>query len=260
MGICAQTVNPKLVSAGRSGAFKRNSLYGNPATREGRIKGGINAILAIKNNPRTNFTIAKEFVKPIRSSELAEFLGIVLGDGSVSDYQVKIYCNSMHDYDYALFIRTLINNTLGLDVAIHNRVKNTLELVVSSVKLVKFLNDQGIYSGNKILNKSVVPGWVKTSCDYMKSCLRGLMDTDGSIYFHNHVTKGYQYRNPVLCFTSHSEAILHSVNEIFSDLGFNVKNSRAQDRIFIYNCDEIIKYRDLIGSSNPYFLNRLKSF
>ncbi len=234
--------------AGKLGAIRRNELYDNPGTPEGRRKGGL-----------SSFKRAKKISIPSQSPELAEFVGIVLGDGSLTEYQVKVYFNSKTDSDYAQFVKDLAAKLFDLDSTISLRSKNTLELVISSKVLVGFLEKLGLQKGNKIAHRVGVPAWILDGHDLIRACLRGLVDTDGGVYFHTHTTKGIQYRNIVLCFTSRSRPLLDAVEHMFSSVGIKAKND-LRERILVYNRSDIDSYMSIVGSHNAHLLKRFESY
>lgn len=249
--------------AGRLGAIKRYIIYGNPGTTDGRIKGGFASIAKFRSNPelslRKGFKLEKKITVPQRSPLLSEFIGIVLGDGSLSNYQVKIYFNAKTDNYYANFVKNMVIKLFNINAKVALRPKNTLELMISSRGLVKFLLALGLKNGDKIKQQATVPNWILKDDEYSFACLRGLMDTDGGIYFHNHTTKGIRYRNIALCFTSRSIPLLCSVENIFLALGIKAMNN-MRERVFVYNKSGIDKYMRIIGTHNSNFLNRFDSY
>ncbi len=249
--------------AGRLGALKRNSIHGNPATKESRRKGGLAAYSNFKLNLSLSFNkgfkLEKKILYPEKTPQLAEFIGILLGDGSINDYQVRIYFNAKTDTSYANFVRNMAQGLFNIDSNIALRPKNTLELVISSKALVNFLLEIGLKKGNKVKQAIDAPAWIYDSMDNLYSCLRGLMDTDGGVYFHVHNTKGIKYRNMVLCFTSHSKPLLCSVEKMFFSVGISAKND-LRERVLVYNRLDIEKYMNIVGSHNQNFLTRFESY
>jgi intein/homing endonuclease len=55
-------------------------------------------------------------------------------------------------------------------------------LTIYSKKLVYELISLGLIPGNKVENQIKVPKWIKECKSYMIACLKGLFDTDGSIF------------------------------------------------------------------------------
>ncbi len=70
-------------------------------------------------------------------------------------------------------------------------------------------------SGSKIKQKVGVPVWIKENISYTKECLRGLFQTDGSIY----LDRGYKMVN----FTSADYTLIEDVKSILEKIGFQTK-------------------------------------
>lgn len=80
----------------------RQQMYGYPLSVADRIKGGHNSQIARKNNPEyyasLGCPIPRSFNFPATNTiELAEFVGILLGDGCIQPEQVSITLNSVAD-------------------------------------------------------------------------------------------------------------------------------------------------------------------
>ncbi len=106
----------------RLGAQKRYEIHGELGTFEGRRKGGIRAQRLFRENPQLakecGVNIRKQIVRPAFSKSLAEFIGIMLGDGGMSDYQITVTVNRETDKDYAVYIRALIKRLFSVRTAI----------------------------------------------------------------------------------------------------------------------------------------------
>lgn len=250
--------------AGRLGATKRYELYGNPGTVEGRRKGGLTTWQRYISQPElfkgTGFKGPKEIALAPKSVLLAELIGIILGDGNINKYQLKISLNAKTDVKYADFIYDLCYKLFKLKAAKRVRKKNTLDLVLSSVNLTNYLVTLGLKIGDKIRQSVNIPNWILEERKYAVACLRGLVDTDGGIYYHKHSVDGITYRHIGICFTSYSPQLLKSVYEIFIKLGFNAKINFNGGHIFLYRKDEIKKYFEEIGTHNPTLLNRYDDY
>ena len=86
--------------AGRKAGLIVARKYGGPGTPEGRKKGGkVSQQMRRMNPDRYRHCNLKKIIKrPNNSSRLAEFFGIMLGDGGInSDSQITI---SLHRYDH----------------------------------------------------------------------------------------------------------------------------------------------------------------
>lgn len=186
--------------ASRLGAIRRNELYGNPGTQEGRRKGGTSTGKKFFSDPilaeKMRFKLRKKMQQPVESALLAEFAGILLGDGGIrGDHQVTISYNTKTDKKYAGFIQEAIGKLFGFSSSIYPRKgANGADIVISSKNPVEFLANKNILKkGNKIINQIDIPKWVKENINYRICCLRGLMDTDGGIYYHKYKVYGKWY-------------------------------------------------------------------
>lgn len=224
---------------GKIGGIRRIQLYGNPGTSEGRSKGGRTTVEFFKKNPeiarKKEFSIRKSINFPKRTELLAEFIGIMLGDGGFrNDYQITITYNRETDFKYANFIIDLIKKLFNIKPSLRYRVScSGADIVVTSKNLVEFLLRQGLTMGNKYNNQIDMPFWIWENKKYYKACLRGLMDTDGSIYLHKYNVSGKYYQYPKLCFTSYCYPLLCSVAEIFKLLNYKFRIRKDKKRIYI---------------------------
>ncbi len=147
-------------------------------------------------------------------SALAYVIGLALGDGNLSNpnkraVRLRISC----DTKYPLLIRQ-IQDALK-KVAPHNKVA----VVLRSTRCLDvscYSNDWekvlGWKVGSKMAQKIHVPIWIKGKPSYTKVCLRGLLQTDGSIY----LDRGYLMVN----FVSHSQSLAKDVLDMIESLGF----------------------------------------
>lgn len=243
------------------GAKRRYQLYGPPGNRESRRKGGLVSQQRRRENPeyyrKLGCNVRNEFRFPRQSVKLAEFIGIVLGDGNIGSHHISIY-QGKENKEYVYFIQRLINGLFKYEAKIHN-YKNIFLILCSGVNLVEFLERIGLKRGNKIKNQVDMPQWIKENLQFRKACIRGLFDTDGGIYFHKHVSKGIKYCNLGFCFTSYSKPLLKSFGKTLKILGYNIHEIKER-RIYIYEFKEIKRYFGEIGTHNPKHLNRLKKY
>ena len=249
---------------GRLGALQRYKLYGNLGTPEGRSKGGKRSCEFFRLHPEVarqrGFVTLKEINKPARSTELAAFIGIMLGDGGFhSKYQFTISFNYKTDREFAEYVARLIKRLFNVGYKIIREKDNLgADIIVSSRSVVDFLLKQGLKAGNKIKNQVDIPAWIKKNKEFRKVCIRGLFDTDGSLYGHRYKVNNKWYEYLKLDFTSCSKPLLGSVYAILSDLG--IKSSLKGVHISVSAKADVNRYLATVGSSNTKFLNRWKRF
>jgi hypothetical protein len=245
------------VKAGKAGAIARGKIYGNPGASEARAKGGPVSQAKRRANPELYMNCVKriEIARPNFSPLLAEFVGIVLGDGGITNYQTSISLNSETDVEYGEFVVKIIKILFNIDSFIfYDKHSNFFNVVASSRNLVEYLCAIGLQEGNKVAHQVDVPAWIFDDEKYMHSCLRGLMDTDGGVYLHKYKVNGKSYQYIKMCYTSYSEPLLYAVEKILKHFDFNPKNDEKK-RVYLHRSNEVHKYFKKVGTSNPKHLS-----
>jgi transcriptional regulator with XRE-family HTH domain len=249
--------------AAKLGAFMRNKLYGNLGTPEGRRRGGLATIRKFMHKPelakKLGLRIIKGIKRPKSGLQLAEFIGIVLGDGGLTGYQLKITFNRDTDAEYADFVKELVKKLFKLTPRIIPKKSDKgSDIAIYSKNLVEFLESKGLKRGNKVRNKVDVPFWIKQNNSFRLACLRGLMDTDGSCYAYSHNVNKKRHHNIALCFTNASEALIRSVYDIFDNNGYSPSISGRH--VYVYRESKINKYFQKVGTHNSKHLANYKRF
>lgn len=216
----------------------------------GRSKGGLNSLGSTKQLPEIKL-----------DEKLAEFVGAVLGDGHLESnkkkgvYHIRIAGDLIKDKDYHInHLKNLVREIFNLNsVEIKRPETNERFLDIYSKKLIEFFVSMGIKPGNKIKNQSTIPVWIWKTNEFIKSCLKGLIDTDGSIFRMSN-------KNPNLIrinFTNHNSTLLNDTRKLFLVLGFNPSKIINNRQFYISRQEEIKKYLKNIGFSNKKHRNRL---
>ncbi len=250
----------KAAIAGRLGALRRNQLYGNPGTPDGRSKGGRATIKLFQDHPDAarlvGFVIRKEVARPVKSEDLAELFGVILGDGGFKgNHQLAVSFNYQTDFEYAQFVGNNIKRMFGLDYTICKRKSgNGADLIVGGTNLIDFLVRNGLRKGNKVSNQVSVPDWINGKFEYRIACLRGLMDTDGGLYRHRYISNGKRYEYLKLCFTNYSRPLLIFVLNTLKQL--RIRAYLNNNHVSIYALNDVRNYFLLVGSNNPKHVNR----
>ena len=185
-------------------------------------------------------------------------MGIVFGDGGINNlWQLVISLNSEADAEYSKYVQSLIKGLFNLDIATRKRPnKNVLTLVCSSTNLVDFLIENGAVRGNKIEQCIDIPNWIYNNFKFERAFVRGLVDTDGCLYIHNHNVKGKFYKNIGFCFTSYSRKLAVSIGNILKKNGITPHITDDDRRIYLYSSKAVSDYLSIFGSSNPRILDK----
>ncbi len=194
--------------------------------------------------------------KPKKSAELAEFMGIMIGDGGMSTYHIAITLNATDDAQYIEFVTNLVERLFGVRPKILKRKdKNAVAITVARKLLVEYLTTLGLPIGNKVKQNITVPSWIMKNHDYARACMRGLIDTDGSIFTHKYVSKRKVYAYKKISFSSASPTLLRAVHTILTQNG--VEANVAKTNVRIDSRASVTKFFSCIGTSNPKHLKRL---
>jgi len=203
------------------------------------------------------------FCEPIRrpnySKDLAEFTGIVLGDGSIGKSQISITLNSRDDKEYIRFVTDLIKNLFDVYVGTHKRKDAVaVNLNVSRTELIRFCVERlGLKQGNKIKQQVDIPDWIKKNKLYSIVCVRGLVDTDGCVFTHSYKVNGKFYEYKKLTFTSYSKPLRESVFNILKSNGLNPRFAQGRD-VRLDSVADMNRYVRIFGFHNSKHLKRYK--
>lgn len=203
---------------------------------------------------------------PKQSTELAEFVGILLGDGNINAYKkgkkvrtyhIKIAGDYKTDKGYHIeYIKPLCEKLFQINAREIRLIKqNERFIVMYGKRLIEFFREMGINPGDKIVNQSTIPEWVYKRKSYIRACLRGLIDTDGSVFRMSR-------KDPNLIrisFKNANRVLLDDAREAFTGLGFHPSKVTWRT-IFISRQSEIRKYLKEIGFSNDKHKARMQRF
>ncbi len=177
---------------------------------------------------------------------LAYITGVALGDGNLSNpngraIRLRITC----DTKYPLLIKDITSSlqyifSKNKVSIVRARNKDTyLNISVYSNRLEKLMPWR-VGKGGKQIQRAHVPAWIKANRIYIKECLKGLIQTDGSIYRD----RGYLMIN----FTNNCFALADDVYKMLQTIGFRptftttavARNKKYTVRI-ARQSDELIK-------------------
>lgn len=195
--------------------------------------------------------------KSNKSKDLAEFVGIVLGDGGITKYQIVITLHSKDDKEYSKFVIALIEKLFSVPVGVNYDKKSlSVDLAISRIRLVRFCVEKlGLKIGDKIKQQVDIPSWIKQKRKYAIACLRGLIDTDGCIFTHRYKVNGKFYNYKKLAFTSYSKPLRQSVFDILKNIGLNPRLAQRSD-VRLDSIDDVKRYFQLVGSHNSKLLKK----
>jgi len=202
------------------------------------------------------FDIPRNSIELEESEKLAELIGIILGDGQIPEdlYSIKITLDGKEQIEYIQYVKTLMENLLNKTPKIHPRKdSNATYLVVYGKDVVGGLVKKGLVPGNKVRNQVGTPLWIKKRKEYQIGILKGLVDTDGSIF----VKKAQ--KSIRIGFQNHSQPLVKDFKEMCESLDIKTgevtkyirvdpkrkKNIKQYD-VLIAGKSEVSKFIDLV--------------
>lgn len=205
--------------------------------------------------------------------KLAEFLGILGGDGYVLRYKSKInsweyiigICgNSQKDREYFQnFLCPLLIKLFNVKTKIEkHKDQNTIAIQFRSKGLLHYLEQLGAHIGKK--DNWSVPNIIMQRGNLSRAYLRGIFDTDGCISL-----KTYNHGYPVIKVKQKSRKVIEQLAKLLKDLGFYfyaeydvvTKDKRGftsvGSSIYISGWKNLRRWMDLIGSNNQRNLSKI---
>ncbi len=204
----------------------------------------------------------KSIQTPQESIELAEFYGIMLGDGNLTKikdykkgtYSARIVGDSRKDKKYLLtFVKPLIETLFGIKARTAvSKVSNAMIVEAVGKNIVDFLESKEFKPGDKIRNKLRIPEWIKQNPLYLSACLRGLYDTDGCIY------KLTNQNSIQISFSNRNRGLLEDLREGLISLGIFPSKITKEKETNITKKTELAKFLKLLGFHNSKHLDKVK--
>ncbi|MEK7173893.1 MAG: LAGLIDADG family homing endonuclease [Patescibacteria group bacterium] len=193
---------------------------------------------------RNDITLPKNY-----SPELAEFFGIMLGDGKLSYYQVMVTLGNK-EMAYVEYVCDKMEKLFCVRPKVAVRNTGYRVVYLGSRDVSNWLQSEGLVY-NKVLSQVNAPQWIFMKKEFMKKFLKGFFDTDGSIY---KLRYGLQ-----LSFTNASMPLLKSLRGILKELGYTVSNI-STIRCYVTKHDEIVRFFKEIQPANPKHQARFASY
>lgn len=189
---------------------------------------------------------------------LSEFCGAIIGDGCLYNkhghHTIMISGNIIDDREYYNYLSKNIEKITGRKpiIKIHDRA---LRLIIHNKKFFDFLTSEiGMFLGEGKTYNVTIPHKIENS-KFIVNCLKGIADTDGSIFTAN---KPGSPNYPSIEITTASENLAKQTFRILENLDFRVKtrshkpkNSARMYKISLNGWNMLGKWYDEIGFSHP---------
>ena len=199
---------------------------------------------ATYRNINYNVVIPKKY-----SAELSEMVGILLGDGHLSPTQVTVTLGKKDEYTG--YVSNLMERLFKVRPKVATTKDGHYVIYLGSVRLVRWFLDMGL-AFNKVNSQVDMPRWCFRNESYMRNVIRGLIDTDGSVY-------KLKSGNSQISFCNRSSPLLNSARLLLINLGFNPSRISGFN-IYLTRKKDLSKYYREIGFNNKKNKKRFLEF
>lgn len=203
------------------------------------------------------------------STELCEFIGAFLGDGFTgryynhyltqftgdARYENEYFRSSLAPIAKKLFNLTPHFKTLG----------NTLRMNFYSKSLYLLLTERFyIPLGRKSLTVKIPDEIIEGKWSLVVATLRGIADTEGTVYFDSRLIYNAPYPRIQICTTS--PHLAHQIIGILTEMKFDIyvrENKMSKHPSFyieVYGLAQLQKWLKEIGFSNSKHLNKIRRY
>lgn len=188
---------------------------------------------------------------PLTDSRFLEFYGILLGDGWISRFKAKHHrdynlhwigiTGNIHEEDYLLnHVIELIRSVSDSKIMIKRRTNdNALELVFNDKWLALALNEELFFpiglKHDLMVRPDILSDWTR-----LKHVLRGLFDTDGTIYFDR--AKGYARPYPIVELNMNEPKLIKQIITQLKKQRYHVTVSRNRSRLRLKGFSQVNRW------------------
>jgi hypothetical protein len=211
------------------------------------------------------------------NEDIAEVVGAFIGDGCLSRHydsrgsgawrEVVMFTGAW-DKDsgyYKCIIKPTIDRYIGAKFTVYHRMDDdTVRFMSHDKKIVTFLLDLGFKFGPKCDDVSI-PDAIMSKYDLKLGCLRGIFNTDGSIYrrygkkFRNHSKHYSSYK--VVQFKLNSRVLTYQIRDILAEMNLTPNRVITESKCSVCRItsqDKIRIFNEKINTTHRYHIERAK--
>ena len=190
--------------------------------------------------------VLPEYKSPIKNGDLAELLGVVLGDGSIHKFErtegLRIVANAKNIgfiKRYSVLVERVFNKKPNVS---KRKTTNAVDIRIYQ----KFISQRlGISTGARAGLNIKIPCWILRKREYIVRYLRGLYEAEGSLCIH---LPTYTHK---LLFSNCNKSMLNNVEYLLRKLKFHPHKSKYQIQLSkkkeVYKAVELLEFREYCG-------------
>lgn len=199
------------------------------------------------------------------NSSMAEFIGIMLGDGSLclreynkkQNNRLKISFNSKDDEDYIVYVNSLVFNLFKIKPkVVFRKNENTAEILIFKKKIILFLlREIGLRLSPKRNNAVIPKAFLNNNLDIF--VLRGYFDTDGCLATTNNNGAIYPRLEMKVCPSPMQNQFIDILTKY--NFKFGVYDiGKGKVRIQLNGKKQLEKWIKIVGFSNTKHKQKIK--
>ena len=159
----------------------------------------------------------------------------MLGDGNLWRNRVRIAFDKRNLY-YMGYVENVFFKIFGIKLKKEIlKETNQAYLYCNNLYVTAELIKYGLKKGDKIKNNLGVPQWIKRNKNYMRYCIKGLIDTDGCIYTCKREKQTY------IKFTNFNQQLLREFKELTEILGYSFAKAN-KNNFCLYKKEEVANF------------------
>lgn len=197
--------------------------------------------------------MATKLLNPDKNLQ-AYVIGLALGDGNLSNpngraTRLRITCDTRYPFLISKITNAVKTLLPGNRVSVEATPRKCVNISCYSNQWPILLG-WNAFGGSKFKQEASVPQWILKNKTYMKNCLIGLLETDGSVYYD----RGY----PMVMFVTIIPKLAKNVEYMFRVLGFESKLYTIRKQKNPLNYNQQVLYHIRLSKNVDKFLKFIK--
>ncbi len=209
--------------------------------------------------------------------KLAEFCGAMVGDGWIQSNSKSLFLAGNIDEDKEYYDTTMVPLVSKLITPVKPRVFpywSVYGIGIYKTEIIKELLNLGLLKGKKVDIASIPPWIISSSLDIKRAFIRGIFDTDGSIFMQKDYTEyaddfnSKYHTKSRIRIASISKKLIQDISYLLDSLNFRYtirsrkggfrhnRNNNSAYFIEINSICEIHRFFEEIKSHNPKHITK----
>ena len=203
----------------------------------------------LPNNYR-KFNLNENFFENINSEEKAYFLGLLMADGCIYKYNVRLFLQEKDSELLILFLKHLESEHHLYNIINNPKHSNQKGISISSKKLSSDLKKLGC-----IEKKSLVLSFPNIEENLINHFIRGYFDGDGSVFSYKRLINNKIYTEKGASFIS-SPSFIDKLKKILKIGNSYFTNQNKNKQLIIKSESELLKLKEFLYRNSTIYLKR----